>query len=650
MANAGEPGGQSFAGSADLVSSSDDDGDGDLATIMSDAIEKIEHVLAGGDDERDDDYDDDDDDEADDHHHHGGREREPSATAAVDHDTPSSSSTTATASATPTSSHGLLARHLGESATVDALPVVDSSTVDGSRSASEHDASSHDASATSTSSTDVDIGRQQQQQQQQQQQHQETSNSNNSGSNKCSVYVGNLPYSTTWQELKDHMKLAGNVIYVKIFEDLYGDSKGAALVQYSSPEEALVAIQTLHNTKIQERFIFVREDREPSPSSATTSSYATFDRHRYASYGPQHHHLHQQAAPHHHFQRRQQHSGLSATAYSGANAGGGGLRSSMHHVPLAQHQHHHHHHAMSMPQLHSAPPPPPHHHQHHRALSAHPLHLQSSSSSHQQLLAPPPPSQHHQAYGGHTRGASFLPRGALAAFPPVAGTPSSYYTRHTTPSSPPLTPIPTSAAQFVSRGGLHASATPTAPAFYHHHPHHDYRHLASFPQPPPSSAPLLMRGGGSAGGGGARGRMASSNLMMLPSPYSIGPKLAGPEGASVYFGNLSWSTRWQGLKDYIANLGFHPIRTDIITNETGRSKGTWMHARSHTQALARFHHLVLSRSSITRAPSVRAHCTITSACIPVRLPSNSLPYFLLFLFEYAVVGVIPTLTIYNYYL
>lgn len=78
----------------------------------------------------------------------------------------------------------------------------------------------------------------------------------------CKVYVGNLPWRVTWPILKDHMKKAGEVIRVDIFEDAQGRSKGCGLVEYATSEEAQEAIKILNDTKIEDRLIFVREDRE----------------------------------------------------------------------------------------------------------------------------------------------------------------------------------------------------------------------------------------------------------------------------------------------------------------------------------------------------------------------------------------------------
>lgn len=84
---------------------------------------------------------------------------------------------------------------------------------------------------------------------------------NNSSGNRR-VYVGNLSWDVSWQDLKDHMRSAGNVIRADVLEEDNGRSKGCGLVEYATEDEAIKAVQTLHNTDMKGRLIFVREDRE----------------------------------------------------------------------------------------------------------------------------------------------------------------------------------------------------------------------------------------------------------------------------------------------------------------------------------------------------------------------------------------------------
>ncbi|KAL7551827.1 hypothetical protein ACHAWF_015024 [Thalassiosira exigua] len=76
------------------------------------------------------------------------------------------------------------------------------------------------------------------------------------------VYVGNLSWATSWQDLKDHMRDAGDVQYAKILQDRDGRSKGCGIVEFTTAEGAKDAIEKLTDTELKDRKIFVREDRE----------------------------------------------------------------------------------------------------------------------------------------------------------------------------------------------------------------------------------------------------------------------------------------------------------------------------------------------------------------------------------------------------
>lgn len=77
-----------------------------------------------------------------------------------------------------------------------------------------------------------------------------------------SVYVGNLSYRVAWQDLKDHMSAAGLVEFARVLTDKDGRSKGCGIVHYETAESAQRAVETLNNTSLMGRKIFVREDRE----------------------------------------------------------------------------------------------------------------------------------------------------------------------------------------------------------------------------------------------------------------------------------------------------------------------------------------------------------------------------------------------------
>jgi RNA recognition motif-containing protein len=90
------------------------------------------------------------------------------------------------------------------------------------------------------------------------------------------VWVGNLSFETSWQQLKDHFKVAGHVLHADIMQDAEGRSKGCGLVEFEHPADALRSISLLSNSTLNERQIMVREDREDpgargGPSAATSS-------------------------------------------------------------------------------------------------------------------------------------------------------------------------------------------------------------------------------------------------------------------------------------------------------------------------------------------------------------------------------------------
>eukprot|EP01137_Pigoraptor_chileana_P005331 Opistho-2@48268 len=86
------------------------------------------------------------------------------------------------------------------------------------------------------------------------------------------VYVGNLAYSVRWQELKDLMgQQIGEVVFAEVFEQPNGMSKGCGIVEFVCAEDAQKAIQTLNDTEISGRRIFVREDRETGAGSGAAA-------------------------------------------------------------------------------------------------------------------------------------------------------------------------------------------------------------------------------------------------------------------------------------------------------------------------------------------------------------------------------------------
>ncbi|MDI6694827.1 MAG: RNA-binding protein [Anaerolineales bacterium] len=87
------------------------------------------------------------------------------------------------------------------------------------------------------------------------------------------LYVGNLSYSTTEDDLRSLFGQAGTVVSVSLIKDRdTGRSKGFAFVEMGSQSEAEQAIKQLNGTRVGEREIKVNIARPPEERS-----YSRFD-------------------------------------------------------------------------------------------------------------------------------------------------------------------------------------------------------------------------------------------------------------------------------------------------------------------------------------------------------------------------------------
>jgi len=77
------------------------------------------------------------------------------------------------------------------------------------------------------------------------------------------IYVGNLHYGITEDELRELFEEYGEVMSVKIITDKYsGRSKGYGFVEMSDDKEAQKAIETLNEADLKGRNIRVNQARE----------------------------------------------------------------------------------------------------------------------------------------------------------------------------------------------------------------------------------------------------------------------------------------------------------------------------------------------------------------------------------------------------
>ena len=76
------------------------------------------------------------------------------------------------------------------------------------------------------------------------------------------LYVGNLSFQTTSEELRDHFAQAGNVESASVVEDrMTGRSRGFGFVEMATAEEATAAIEQLNGKEFGGRNLTVNEAR-----------------------------------------------------------------------------------------------------------------------------------------------------------------------------------------------------------------------------------------------------------------------------------------------------------------------------------------------------------------------------------------------------
>mmetsp|Transcript_54218 Transcript_54218/g.113313 ORF Transcript_54218/g.113313 Transcript_54218/m.113313 type:complete len:214 (-) Transcript_54218:62-703(-) len=75
------------------------------------------------------------------------------------------------------------------------------------------------------------------------------------------VFVGNLAWSTQSQALREHFMQCGEIVRADVFTERSGRSRGCGIVEFATEEESRSAMETMSDTVLDGRPIFVREDR-----------------------------------------------------------------------------------------------------------------------------------------------------------------------------------------------------------------------------------------------------------------------------------------------------------------------------------------------------------------------------------------------------
>lgn len=78
--------------------------------------------------------------------------------------------------------------------------------------------------------------------------------SNNASRTVC---VKNLPYTVTWQELREKFQECGEVKFAEIKLEM-GRSKGQGTVRFNTPDEAKRAADRMHGARVGGRDLVVR--------------------------------------------------------------------------------------------------------------------------------------------------------------------------------------------------------------------------------------------------------------------------------------------------------------------------------------------------------------------------------------------------------
>lgn len=75
------------------------------------------------------------------------------------------------------------------------------------------------------------------------------------------VFVQGIPESVSWQDLKDHFRVAGDVAFASVSIDtVTGISKGCGIVQFETAEMANRAIEIMRDHPLDGAVLYVRED------------------------------------------------------------------------------------------------------------------------------------------------------------------------------------------------------------------------------------------------------------------------------------------------------------------------------------------------------------------------------------------------------
>lgn len=104
------------------------------------------------------------------------------------------------------------------------------------------------------------------------------------------LFVGNIPFQTPWQNIKDQFRRAGKVRYTDLIADRSGRPKGSALVTMYHAEGARRAIKLFNETEFEGRRLIVRLfDEGPRPQLVQRDMMPQYNRRGGSNAAPSHH-------------------------------------------------------------------------------------------------------------------------------------------------------------------------------------------------------------------------------------------------------------------------------------------------------------------------------------------------------------------------
>ena len=91
-------------------------------------------------------------------------------------------------------------------------------------------------------------------------------NDNQQAENKKKIFIGNLPFSVSQEQLEEIFVEYGEIVEANLITDrMTGRSKGFAFIEYADEESAQKAIDAMHGQTLEERELVVNIARPKRP-------------------------------------------------------------------------------------------------------------------------------------------------------------------------------------------------------------------------------------------------------------------------------------------------------------------------------------------------------------------------------------------------